>query len=25
LCRGSTYSLSYSCLKIFDGDMWRKR
>jgi hypothetical protein len=25
LCRGSTYSLSYSCLKIFYGEMWRKR
>jgi hypothetical protein len=25
LCHGSMYSLSYSCLKIFDGEMWRKR
>jgi hypothetical protein len=25
LCCGSMYSLSYSCSKIFDGEMWRKR
>jgi len=24
LCRGSMYALSYSCLKIFDGEMWRE-